>query len=445
MGPFSRRKKDEGGSSKNSSSGGEERGDGSLSLQPQDVLVGRGKGAYLSEGNKRYMLLVNQFLPVYRRATNNQEKIEITKAVVAHVKRNGGRFMGVDSKGNLNIVSDHVARIKVGQAIRRRRRQVDGDAPAGGWIGSSTSQQTESERTLPSHRSVEGTRKQAATVSLRSAAEDASYRSVGDRSVDESYRSDGASYRSVGASQRSYRERTAEDVSPYVPQGTAAASYEQLTSMWDNSWSLERTFEDDDEDDEDPSPYIPRTSAQQRNEQSASQRDLAKSADELLSRMPNMSINDTLDPALSDALEPTPIAPTHQHVQAKEPPPATNMMLDTQQLLQHQQHQNLLAAQQQALATMQQQQAAVILSSGLPQQPIQQPMTGGTSYVESVPSMAVNPAMIQSQMNSLANQHAAEMAMMSQQQQQQPQQQLQFNQPPLGPGGGQQGNFSGTS
>jgi len=69
----------------------------------------------MSEGNRKYMQVVSSFLPIYVMATTNQDKIQITKDVVAHVKSSGGRFMGVDAKGNLYVVPDNVARVKVAQ------------------------------------------------------------------------------------------------------------------------------------------------------------------------------------------------------------------------------------------------------------------------------------------------------------------------------------------
>lgn len=79
----------------------------------------RGKGAYLSEGNLRYMQVINSYLSAYRAASSNQDKFQITKDIVEHVRSNGGRFMVVDGNG-LTEVSQKVARQKVGQVSKRR-------------------------------------------------------------------------------------------------------------------------------------------------------------------------------------------------------------------------------------------------------------------------------------------------------------------------------------
>ncbi|KAL7561247.1 hypothetical protein ACA910_004168, partial [Epithemia clementina (nom. ined.)] len=102
-------------------------------LNPTDVLLGRGKRASLWQGNLRYKKIIYSFLPAYEAATKNAEKTGITGEIVAAVKRSGGRFLKENARtGELSEVSDFTARLKVGQAMRHRRRlretgEVDSD------------------------------------------------------------------------------------------------------------------------------------------------------------------------------------------------------------------------------------------------------------------------------------------------------------------------------
>ena len=82
---------------------------------PTDVIVGRGKGAYLSDGNRRFTQTIRSFLPVYNQTKTTQEKVQVTNNIVDHIKSNGGRFLRIDNKGKLHPVPDKEARIKVAQ------------------------------------------------------------------------------------------------------------------------------------------------------------------------------------------------------------------------------------------------------------------------------------------------------------------------------------------
>ena len=90
-------------------------------LSPVDVFAGRGKGAYLHEGNRRLALLITEYLPAYQKATSNKEKVAITTFIVNSVKQRGGRFMKEDTSSynctELRLVElcDRKARVKVSQ------------------------------------------------------------------------------------------------------------------------------------------------------------------------------------------------------------------------------------------------------------------------------------------------------------------------------------------
>ncbi|KAL7557043.1 hypothetical protein ACA910_002259 [Epithemia clementina (nom. ined.)] len=61
--------------------------------QPCDVLLGRGKGSYESQGNREYARIIASYVPVYELATNNKDKIRITEEIVGLVKSSGARFL----------------------------------------------------------------------------------------------------------------------------------------------------------------------------------------------------------------------------------------------------------------------------------------------------------------------------------------------------------------
>jgi len=166
-----------------------------LSLRPLDVLVGRGKGAYLSEGNRRYLRIVHSAMPTYIATTTNHGKIQISKDVVARVKSNGGRFMVMDSRHKLKEVSDQQARIKVAQAIRNRKRQISGETSSSEKL---VPEVTKSERTAPAGDS------DRTTFSHRSADDEPHPEFVGshDKSLGVSFRSVDASCGSASTSQR---------------------------------------------------------------------------------------------------------------------------------------------------------------------------------------------------------------------------------------------------
>ena len=85
-------------------------------FRPADVVMGRGKGIYERQGNKAYMEIISSFVPAYRTARKNADKIRITQDVIALVKQGGGRFLGMNPRNKqVYEVSDGEARIKVSQ------------------------------------------------------------------------------------------------------------------------------------------------------------------------------------------------------------------------------------------------------------------------------------------------------------------------------------------
>ena len=86
----------------------------SIVIGPQDVLFGRGKGSYESQGNLRFQHIIFEALPLFARA-GKKEKTRISKDVVAYLKSKGGRFLVEKEDGALFEVTDEGAREKVVQ------------------------------------------------------------------------------------------------------------------------------------------------------------------------------------------------------------------------------------------------------------------------------------------------------------------------------------------
>ena len=88
-----------------------------------DVLLGRGARTYRHPGNQRYRELITRLRPQYQGVMNLEEKQRFSREIVHFVHSLGGRFLGKakDGQGQWFIVHDHVARIKVNQALREGR------------------------------------------------------------------------------------------------------------------------------------------------------------------------------------------------------------------------------------------------------------------------------------------------------------------------------------
>ena len=82
-----------------------------------DVLLGRGGRSNHNPGNQSYLKQVKVVRPFYTSLDNNDEKTELSLAVVKFVHNKGGRFLKKDS-GGWYVVEDNEARIKASQALR---------------------------------------------------------------------------------------------------------------------------------------------------------------------------------------------------------------------------------------------------------------------------------------------------------------------------------------
>jgi hypothetical protein len=95
----------------------------SLTVEPFDVILGRGRTHLHHPGNLRMKTLVRAARPRYKKAmTTRIQKTRITQEIVQAIQTSGdqpGRFLRHDARaGGWTQVDDEVARVKVGNAIR---------------------------------------------------------------------------------------------------------------------------------------------------------------------------------------------------------------------------------------------------------------------------------------------------------------------------------------
>jgi len=100
-----------------------------------DVLLGRGRGCTGSEGNQRYLGIVEQFAPLYLKASNRKAQYRVKLSIIDAVKENGGRFLQPVAGSNeqewqeaeLQVVLD-----KIAQSLRyhNRKGKPEEDQPA---------------------------------------------------------------------------------------------------------------------------------------------------------------------------------------------------------------------------------------------------------------------------------------------------------------------------
>jgi hypothetical protein len=98
----------------------------SLTLEPFDVILGRGRSHLHHPGNMRMKTLVRAARPRYKKAvTTRIQKTRITQEIVQAIQTSGdqpGRFLRHNARdGGWTQVDDEVARVKVGNAIRYKK------------------------------------------------------------------------------------------------------------------------------------------------------------------------------------------------------------------------------------------------------------------------------------------------------------------------------------
>jgi len=84
-----------------------------------DILCGQSRICASHMGNRRFQAILDDFAPRYDKATSKQEKMTMTKEVVATIHHLGGRFLK-QKDGRWEEISTIAARDKVSHALRTK-------------------------------------------------------------------------------------------------------------------------------------------------------------------------------------------------------------------------------------------------------------------------------------------------------------------------------------
>lgn len=84
-----------------------------------DVLCGQSRICASHTGNTRFQVVLDIYAPRYDAATSKQEKMTMTKEIVASIQQAGGRFMKYRD-GQWEEISDVTARDKTSHALRTK-------------------------------------------------------------------------------------------------------------------------------------------------------------------------------------------------------------------------------------------------------------------------------------------------------------------------------------
>jgi hypothetical protein len=87
-----------------------------------DILCGRGGKSNNHPGNRRYRQLVSDMKSSYRRIGSKSAKTDLSRAIVDHVYKYGGRFLKADTlAGRYIILTPDESRKKTSQALREAK------------------------------------------------------------------------------------------------------------------------------------------------------------------------------------------------------------------------------------------------------------------------------------------------------------------------------------
>ncbi|KAK1741594.1 hypothetical protein QTG54_008072 [Skeletonema marinoi] len=93
----------------------------------KDVLNGRGQGVQRHPGNVKYRTLVFVNKTLYAKCPRN-DKIKISRGIVAAVRQTGGRFLDLDERTNIYTdIGDKKATEKTSQALREGQTKIRKD------------------------------------------------------------------------------------------------------------------------------------------------------------------------------------------------------------------------------------------------------------------------------------------------------------------------------
>jgi hypothetical protein len=87
-----------------------------------DILCGRGGRSNHHPGNKIYRQVVSEMKSSYRKIGSKSVKTDLSRAIVDHVFKDGGRFVKMDkASGKFIILTTYEARKKTSQALRESK------------------------------------------------------------------------------------------------------------------------------------------------------------------------------------------------------------------------------------------------------------------------------------------------------------------------------------
>lgn len=121
---------------------------------PRDVLCGRSKLALSHPGNVRYRTMIEDRKADYDKAAK-PEKTKIASNLVLLMQQTGARFLKPDADGNWVHADNSVARDKVSNAFRDRRKIVSASAASRSKSSSDTNTKPKRDDILPSDTSLE--------------------------------------------------------------------------------------------------------------------------------------------------------------------------------------------------------------------------------------------------------------------------------------------------
>jgi hypothetical protein len=100
------------------------------SPRDNDVILGRGFRYDWHSGNNVFKNTIAEFIPKYNAAPSKIEKSRIVHEVFLEVTAQGRFLKRDEASGGYRIVTDQVAREKISQAIRYKKRRTDGGPPS---------------------------------------------------------------------------------------------------------------------------------------------------------------------------------------------------------------------------------------------------------------------------------------------------------------------------
>jgi len=100
-----------------------------------DVLCGQSRTCASHSGNRYFQQILERYAPKYDAVNSKQEKMTLTKEIVAHIQNEGGRFLRMKDKQWQEIPTvtardkvSHALRTKVASLKRQQQEKSDGNS-----------------------------------------------------------------------------------------------------------------------------------------------------------------------------------------------------------------------------------------------------------------------------------------------------------------------------